>query len=93
MTDSLTDVFLALEQFGRKPELVFVGPTQFTLDTIGGQVLFAVGHNVTGWEAVHEDPEGNQTPLLDGPEDPYAQCGDIAEWAAKLATAPWDFIA
>lgn len=65
----------------------FHGPTIFSVDVVDpdllGRVMVAYAHNVSGWEAVFEDPQDEQHPLFDGP-GPHAPVEDVMRWVADL---------
>ena len=58
-------------------------PSVFMIPVPAGEIMIAVGHNVAGWEAAL-DTGGDQTPLADGPADPYAPDAEVVAWIATL---------
>lgn len=60
------------------------GPTLLHVPAIGGgEILVAVGHNFSGWEAVLEVNDQQQA-LPDGPESAEASLYDVASWILRL---------
>lgn len=62
------------------------GPTHVRVPLTDGDILLAADFNREdgGWEAVLETPDGEQTPLIDGP-GADATADAVAHWAWKLA--------
>lgn len=66
--------------------------TEFSAKTPDGEVKFAYGFNVDGWEACIERVPGDQDGLEDGP-GPDADADEVVAWVIRLVANPLEYLA